>query len=88
MRRAGMFLCDDEGQLKTTDVRPPRTNARLAAPPTASCRPAPTHPPSHRACSRAQVTATFINGKPRTVKGVVVIKGEAEWDRFMRFMER
>ena len=86
MRRAGMFLCDDEGQLKTTDVRPPRTNARLAAPPYATCRPAPIHPPSQPA--RVQVTATFINGKPRTVKGVVVIKGEAEWDRFMRFMER
>ena len=41
-----------------------------------------------RVPSRVQVTATFINGKPRTVKGVVVIKGEAEWDRFMRFMER
>ena len=61
---------------------------RSAADPTATCRPSPIHPPSQPACPRAQVTATFINGKPRTVKGVVVIKGEAEWDRFMRFMER
>jgi len=34
------------------------------------------------------VTATFTNGKPRIVKGVVVMKGDEEWDRFMRFMER
>merc|ERR1719506_521416 len=34
------------------------------------------------------VTATFTNGKPRIVKGVVVMKGSDEWDRFMRFMER
>ena len=36
----------------------------------------------------AQVTASFINGKPRIVKGVIVMKSEDEWDRFMRFMER
>ena len=35
-----------------------------------------------------QVTANFINGKPRIVKGVIVMRGEDEWDRFMRFMER
>jgi photosystem II protein len=34
------------------------------------------------------VNATFTNGKPRIVKGVMVMKGEDEWDRFMRFMER
>ena len=34
------------------------------------------------------MTANFINGKPRIVKGVVVMKTEGEWDRFMRFMER
>jgi photosystem II protein len=40
-------------------------------------------------CTRApQVTANFVNGKPRIVKGVVVMKSEGEWDRFMRFMER
>ena len=36
----------------------------------------------------SEVTATFTNGKPRIVKGVVVLKGSDEWDRFMRFMER
>ena len=36
----------------------------------------------------SEVTATFTNGKPRIVKGVVVLKGTDEWDRFMRFMER
>ena len=42
-----------------------------------------------RSCARApQVTANFVNGKPRIVKGVVVMKSEQEWDRFMRFMER
>uniref|UniRef100_A0A7S0H7V2 Photosystem II reaction center Psb28 protein n=1 Tax=Phaeocystis antarctica TaxID=33657 RepID=A0A7S0H7V2_9EUKA len=38
--------------------------------------------------STTEVTANFINGKPRIVKGVVVMKTEGEWDRFMRFMER
>ena len=36
----------------------------------------------------SEVTATFTNGKPRIVKGVVVLQGADEWDRFMRFMER
>ena len=36
----------------------------------------------------SEVTATFTNGRPRFVKGVVVLKGTEEWDRFMRFMER
>merc|ERR1719484_279532 len=36
----------------------------------------------------SEVTANFINGKPRIVKGVIVMRGEDEWDRFMRFMER
>jgi len=34
------------------------------------------------------VTATFVNGRPRIVKGVHVMRGSDEWDRFMRFMER
>ena len=34
------------------------------------------------------MTANFVNGKPRIVKGVIVMKGADEWDRFMRFMER
>merc|ERR1711871_865471 len=49
----GMYLKDNEGTLKTSEV-----------------------------------TATFTNGRPRFVKGVVVLKGTGEWDRFMRFMER
>merc|ERR1719183_627444 len=36
----------------------------------------------------SEVTATFTNGRPRFVKGVMVLKGTDEWDRFMRFMER
>lgn len=36
----------------------------------------------------SEVTATFTNGKPRFVKGVVVLKDTEEWDRFMRWMER
>ena len=36
----------------------------------------------------SEVTATFTNGKPRFVKGIVVMKSPDEWDRFMRFMER
>jgi photosystem II protein len=49
----GMYLKDEEGTMKSTDV-----------------------------------TATFTNGKPRIVKGVMVMKGDDEWDRFMRWMER
>ena len=36
----------------------------------------------------SEVTATFTNGRPRIVKGVMVLKDPDEWDRFMRFMER
>jgi len=36
----------------------------------------------------SDVTATFVNGRPRIVKGVHVMRGSDEWDRFMRFMER
>ena len=36
----------------------------------------------------SEVTATFTNGRPRFVKGVMVLKSPDEWDRFMRFMER
>jgi len=36
----------------------------------------------------SDVTATFVNGRPRIVKGVHVMRGADEWDRFMRFMER
>merc|ERR1711924_381806 len=36
----------------------------------------------------SEVTATFTNGKPRFVKGIIVMNSPDEWDRFMRFMER
>lgn len=48
-----MFMVDEEGELKTTDV-----NAR------------------------------FANGKPQAIESKYVMKSPAEWDRFMRFMER
>ncbi len=34
------------------------------------------------------VNASFVNGKPQSIESVVVLKTPAEWDRFMRFMER
>lgn len=30
----------------------------------------------------SEVTATFTNGRPRFVKGIVVLKGTDEWDRY------
>ena len=75
-----MYLKDDEGTLSTTEVRRPSSALRMVPGP---------RTPWHSHASRApQVTANFVNGKPRIVKGVVVMKSEQEWDRFMRFMER
>ena len=34
------------------------------------------------------VNAKFINGKPKAIESVYVIKDASNWDRFMRFMER
>lgn len=34
------------------------------------------------------VNAKFINGKPKAIESLYVIKNPSEWDRFMRFMER
>nr|YP_009295892.1 photosystem II reaction center [Schimmelmannia schousboei]AOM64827.1 photosystem II reaction center [Schimmelmannia schousboei] len=34
------------------------------------------------------VNAKFINGKPRGIESVYIIKSPDDWDRFMRFMER
>lgn len=34
------------------------------------------------------VNGKFINGEPAGIEAVYVIKSEAEWDRFMRFMNR
>lgn len=35
-----------------------------------------------------EVKATFVNGKPEALEAIYVMKSPAEWDRFMRFMER
>ena len=34
------------------------------------------------------VNAKFINGKPKAIESIYIIKNPDEWDRFMRFMER
>nr|YP_009392149.1 photosystem II protein W [Periphykon beckeri]ARW60497.1 photosystem II protein W [Periphykon beckeri] len=34
------------------------------------------------------VNAKFINGKPKGIECIYIIKSPLEWDRFMRFMER
>lgn len=35
-----------------------------------------------------EVKARFLNGQPAALEATYVMKSEAEWDRFMRFMER
>jgi photosystem II 13kDa protein len=35
-----------------------------------------------------KVNAKFVNGAPEALEAVYVMKSAAEWDRFMRFMER
>lgn len=34
------------------------------------------------------VNAKFINGRPKAIESIYVIKSPKDWDRFMRFMER
>ena len=34
------------------------------------------------------ITAKFINGKPRTIESIYVMKSPEAWSRFMRFMKR
>jgi len=34
------------------------------------------------------VNAKFINGKPKAVKSIYIIKSSEAWDRFIRFMNR
>ena len=34
------------------------------------------------------VNARFINGKPKSIEAVYIMKNPEAWDRFMRFMER
>jgi photosystem II protein len=49
----GLYMVDDEGEIRTVDVQ-----------------------------------ARFVNGKPAGIIAKHTMKSEAEWDRFMRFMER
>jgi photosystem II 13kDa protein len=34
------------------------------------------------------VNGKFVNGEPAGIEAVFIMRGQAEWDRFMRFMER
>ena len=34
------------------------------------------------------ISVNFINGKPRVVESIYIMKNFQDWDRFMRFMER
>jgi photosystem II protein len=38
--------------------------------------------------SSNDVNANFVNGKPQAIEATLVMRSPAEWDRFMRFMER
>ena len=38
--------------------------------------------------STTAVNARFANGKPQAIESTYVMSSPAEWDRFMRFMER
>lgn len=38
--------------------------------------------------STVDVNAKFVNGKPSKIECKYVMRSQAEWDRFMRFMER
>lgn len=38
--------------------------------------------------STTDVNARFANGKPQAIESTYVMKSPADWDRFMRFMER
>lgn len=35
-----------------------------------------------------EVKCKFINGEPKAIEAIYLIKSAQEWDRFMRFMER
>lgn len=35
-----------------------------------------------------EVNGKFINGEPAGIEAIYVMKSEADWDRFMRFMNR
>ncbi len=34
------------------------------------------------------VNAKFLDGKPAGITAIYIMSGQAEWDRFMRFMDR
>jgi photosystem II protein len=34
------------------------------------------------------VNARYINGKPKSIEAIYIMKNREAWDRFMRFMER
>ena len=34
------------------------------------------------------VNARFINGKPKAIESIYIMKSTEDWDRFMRFMEK
>ncbi len=38
--------------------------------------------------STKDINAKFIQGKPKTLQAVYIMKNAEAWDRFMRFMER
>jgi photosystem II 13kDa protein len=38
--------------------------------------------------STREVNAKFVNGQPEALEALYVMKSVAEWDRFIRFMER
>ena len=38
--------------------------------------------------STSDVNANFINGKPQAIDATLLLRSPAEWDRFMRFMEK
>ncbi len=35
-----------------------------------------------------EVKGKFVNGKPQAIEAVLIMNSLAEWERFMRFMER
>lgn len=35
-----------------------------------------------------EVKGKFVNGQPTALEAILLMKSPAEWDRFMRFMER
>jgi photosystem II protein len=35
-----------------------------------------------------EVKAKFVNGKPAALEAIYIMNSTAEWDRFMRFMDR